>query len=147
MKRTLPLTAFKDTGKYYSEYPLEVEVGSGLSIDMYRIFDQVSIAMDDGRLPKNFIYYVNHELGWPGLVGLKGTTDEDVKNLVDALKGEQDVVTAEEVRMLIAWGRYHTMHKSEGEVELLKKLIRLDTRYLGKLKTTVVKEITPGATT
>lgn len=86
MKTTLALPAFKDSGKYYSEYHLEVEVGSGLSINMYSIFDQVRIAMDNGKLPKNFIYYVNHELGWPGLVGLKGTTDEDVKNLVEVMK-------------------------------------------------------------
>jgi hypothetical protein len=72
---TIPITAFKTSGKYYSDYKVTclvdkcyVEDGVHFSLYMYDVMDAIKRDMRSGKLPSDFIYHVDHDDGWPCLV-------------------------------------------------------------------------------
>ena len=71
------LTAFKRSGKYYGDYTITCsprkiynEDGRFCSYRMDDIFDAVKLAIKNGVIPSEFIYCVDIEDGYSGLVNM-----------------------------------------------------------------------------
>ena len=72
---TLMLTAFKQSGKYYTHYDITCrakklypEKDENYTLYMPDVVDAIRENMINGKLPAEFTYYVTHDHGYPCLV-------------------------------------------------------------------------------